>query len=460
VGIATHNNGNTPRFERRVGDDISMNNVTFSSYLVFKTLSKCKTSRSLDPDGFSTSFAKKLKSTLAYPLAVLFTHIFESGTIPDAWRVAQITPVHKEGVSSSVENYRPVSLTSVMCKVFERIVKEQMLGYLCEHGLITRHQHGFLSHLSTTTELLETLNDWTLALRNKHVVDAIYFDFSKAFDSVVHSKLQIKLQGYGFGGKLHCSLSDFLRNRVQRVVLPEGVSSYGFVTSGVPQGSVLGPLLFLLYINDVVDLFTDGSCIKLYADDVKLYFEIENDSCVVTLQQSIDKFAKWAQTWQLSLSSRKCCHIYALVYMHAKIQLTIISMMLVVLNTVDIVRDLGISTDNKLTFVEHINLIVAKAHRRANQILRCFLSRDNEILFKAFITYVPPILEYSSVVWSPHTVGMINSMESVGSVSLKEIFQRVADARCLRLGSQSEKLSESLTPYLFIFGVALSNIKY
>ena len=325
--VFTADDGNTPGFERRVGDDVSMKSVTFSSYLVSKTLSKCKTSRSLDPVGFSTSFVKKLKSTLAYPLAVLFTHIFECGVIPDAWRVAHVTPVHKKGVSSSVENYRPISLTSVMCKVFERIVKEQMLGYLCKHGLITRHQHGFLSQHSTTTELLETLNDWTLALRNKNVVDAIYFDFSKAFDSVVHSKLQIKLQGYGFGGKLLCILSDFLRNRVQRVVLPDGVSSYGFVSSGVPQGSVLGPLLFLIYINDVVDLFTDGSCIKLYADDVKLYLEIKNDSDVVTLQQSVDKFAKWAQTWQLSCLLKSVV-IYVLVYSHAKTQLIIILMML------------------------------------------------------------------------------------------------------------------------------------
>jgi len=136
----------------------------------------------------------------------------------------------------------------------------------------------------------------------------------------------------------------------------------------------------------VVDLFTGGSCIKLYADDVKLHFEIENDSDVVTLQQSIDKFAKWAHTWQLSLSSEKCCHIrLSLLACKNPGNYHIND---VVLNTVDIMRDLGISTDNKLTFVEHINLIIAKAHRPGNQILRCFLSRDNEILVKAFITYV------------------------------------------------------------------------
>ena len=142
-------------------------------------------------------------------------------------------------------------------------------------------------------------------------------------------------------------MSDFLRNRVQRVVLPEGVSFYGFVTGGVPQGNVLGPLLFLLYINDVVDLFTDGSCIKLYADDV-----------IPTLLRCnrVGKFAKGAQTWQSSLSSEKCCDIrLSQLACKSPVNYHIND---VVLNTVDIVRDLGISIDNKLTFVEHINLIV------------------------------------------------------------------------------------------------------
>ena len=141
--LVTTDDGNSPDFVRRVGDDVSMHSVNFSSHLVFKTLSKCKTSRSVDPDGFSTSFVKKFRLTLAYPLAVLFAHIFEGGVIPDAWRVTYVTPIHRKGVSSAVENYRPISLTSVICKVFERIVKEQMLDYLRKHDLITRHQHGF-----------------------------------------------------------------------------------------------------------------------------------------------------------------------------------------------------------------------------------------------------------------------------------------------------------------------------
>ena len=409
--IFIDDDGNTPQLAKRVSNNVYIDSIFFSSNLVFKCLSKCKSSMSLDPDGLSTFFIKKLKSTLANPLAVLFTKIFDCSVIPDAWRIAHVTPVFKKGVSSAVENYRPISLTSVVCKVFERIVKEQMLEFLFKQNLITRHQHGFLSQRSTCTELLETLNDWTLSLRNRHVVDAIYFDFSKAFDSVVHNKLCTKLTCYGINGKLYNILRDFLLNRKQRVVLSNGMSSFKPVNSGVPQGSVLGPLLFLLYINDVVDLFTNNVNVKLYADDIKLYMEIENQSDTDVLQQSVDKFKVWAQTWQLSLSPQKCQHIrVSLLKPSSPVCYRIDSDSL---PTVDSVRDLGVTIDPKLTFTVHTDSIVTNAHRRANQILRCFLSNDNLLLVKAFKTYVRPMLEYCSPVWSPHSLNMIASVESV-----------------------------------------------
>ena len=146
-----------------------------------------------------------------------------------------------------------------------------MLAYLLDNQLISRQQFGFLTKCSTCIQSLDCVNDWTLSIRNCHSVDVIYFDFTKAFDSVSHPKLIHKLQVYGFCGRLLCVLSDFLCDRTQQVVLPNGTSTLRSVISGVPQGSVLGPILFLIYINDVVDLFSNSDVsTKLFADDIKI----------------------------------------------------------------------------------------------------------------------------------------------------------------------------------------------
>jgi len=163
-----------------------------------------------------------------------------------------------------------------------------MLAYLLENQLISRQQFGLLSKCSTCTQLLDCVNDWTLSIRNCHSVDVIYFDFTKAFYSVSHPKLIHKLQAYGFCGRLLCVLSDFLCDRTQRVVLPNGTSTLRSVISGVPQGSVLGPILFLIYINDIVHLFSNSDVsTKLFADDIKIYLELTSDADYSTLQKSI-----------------------------------------------------------------------------------------------------------------------------------------------------------------------------
>ena len=181
-----------------------------------------------------------------------------------------------------------------------------MLRYLSAKGLISQHQHGFLAKHSTCTQLLEIVNDWSIALLNRHVVDVVYFDFAKAFDSVSHTKLMCKLQAYGFDGVLLAFPYEFVTGRTQKVVLPNGHSPVMPVTSGVPQGSVLGPLLFLLFVNDITDYFTNSISIKLFADDIKIYMEINTSSDVDVFQSGVDCIADWASKWQLKLASAKC----------------------------------------------------------------------------------------------------------------------------------------------------------
>ena len=186
-------------------------------------------------------------------------------------------------------------------------------------------------------------------------------------------------------------------------------SSYNNVISGVPQGSVLGPLLFLLYINDIVDVFGSGLKVKLYADDVKIYIHISDVTTAACLQAGLDKLCEWADVWQLNLSINKCSVFHIGSY-NVCSTYTVNN---IVLPDVDHVTDLGIIFDSRLRFNNQYSNIVAKAHRRAALILRCFKSRDPFLLFKAFKTYVIPILEYCSPVWSPVYLTDIRTIESV-----------------------------------------------
>ena len=413
-----------------------MSQLDFNSVDIVKVMTNLKNTRTVDPHGFNNIFIKRLRFVLAKPLSIIYRYIFFTGNIPDAWRVANITPVHKKGVSSQVMNYRPISLTSLFCKIFERIVKQQMLTYLLSNELITQQQYGFLSRSSTGAQLLDCINDWTLSLRNSHSVDVIYFDnANKAFDTVSHPKLIHKLRAYGFCETLLDVLSDFLKDRTQRVVLHDGVSEFHDVISGVPQGSVLGPILFLIYINDIVDLFAGSSVqIKLYADDLKVYLEITCNLDNGILQQCINKIVEWSEVWQLKLAIQKCQYSHiSLSTISTPADYFVSDSKLPVTSSI---RDLGVIIDNRLTFKDHITSIVSRAHLRAMQIWRCFLCKDTDVLNRAFITYVRPLLEYCSPVWSPSSKILVDQLESVQRRFTKRLpgLHSVAyDERCARL---------------------------
>ena len=218
-------------------------------------------------------FYKSFPSQLANPLQMIYNRSLSSGEVPKEWLKSIVSPIYKGGNKKQTDpaSYRPVSLTCIACRIMEKIVKKHIYSHLDLHALISPHQHGFRSKRSTESEMLECKNHWTKSIDSNESIDVVYLDIAKAFDTVSHSKLIAKLECYGIRGPILSWIKAFLSNRLQAVRLEGILSDFIPVKSGVPQGSVLGPLLFLLYINDLPDVCR-YAILKLFADDSKLYF--------------------------------------------------------------------------------------------------------------------------------------------------------------------------------------------
>ena len=269
-----------------------LQDISFDSRQVMEGLKTCK---SPGVDNISNDILRNVEGSIAVPLTILYNKSIDTVTIPSDWGRANATPIFKKGNKHAVENYRPISLTSVPCKVMESIVKER---------IVTENQYGFRSRRFCTLQLLEVTDRWSQAMDTGKPVDAIYLDFQKAFDCVPHERLICKLKNAGLSGKTIEWIKAFLRNRTQRVSINGEHSQWTEVVSGVPQGSVIGPTLFLVFINDL----TEGlkSNIGLFADDPRLYSEVQNQTDANALQQDLDSICNWAHKWQLNFNLNKC----------------------------------------------------------------------------------------------------------------------------------------------------------
>ena len=301
----------------------------------------------------------------------------------------------------------------------ESFIRDKVLRHMRENDLLSEHQHGFLSGRSTITQLLEAMDYWTEALDNGNDIDIIYLDFQKAFDSVPHQRLLKKLKSYNIGGKVYKWLESFLLNRRQRVLVNNSPSSWSDVLSGIPQGSVLGPVLFTIFINDMP---TETLCpIKLFADDAKLYHKINSEEDCQKIQEDLNRLQSWAKKWQLRFHPQKCT-VLSLGRNRYEYEYHMVTANEVVpLDKPDYEKDLGVLIDRGLTFEEHINHIVKKANRLTGLMWRSFSYVDKKVFVTLYKSMIRPHLEYAASIWSPHTWKQAEEIKKIQRRATKRV---------------------------------------
>ena len=369
-----------------------MQQLIIDSSNVKKLLLNLKENKAMGPDNIHPKLLKFLAENPNFvsALTLLLNKCVTEECIPSTWKSAVVVPIHKKGSVHLPENYRPVSLTCILCKLYETILREHILPYVI--GIITDKQHGFVSGKSCLSNLLETLDIANEYMAEGLCVDLLYFDFSKAFDTVSHYRLLVKLEAIGFSDNMLSIIGNFLGNRVMNVKVGDAMSLAKPVTSGVPQGSVLGPLLFLLFINDLPESIKNE--IRIFADDVKM---VTDPKKIISTQCDLSKLHEWESVWLLMFNVDKC-KVLHVGKDNPKNQYFFLGS---VLDNCSTEKDLGVIFNEKLNFYDHIYASISKAKSSLAWLLRNTISRDPYAMKTAYKALVRHNLEYCCQVWSP-----------------------------------------------------------
>ena len=279
--------------------------IDFSCTRIKNLLDNINVNKAPGPDGIHGNVLKFCSMSLCRPLSIIFKLCYNTGIIPSEWKSANIVPIYKQGDKAVVSNYRPISLICLTAKIMEQIIQDE---FLCRtQEFIGMEQHGFLSSRSCSSNLVTLTDNIASNLYNDIGTDIIYFDFAKAFDSVNHDLLLSKLKNkFNIDARLLKFLVNYLKNRRQRVTLENECSDFLPVQSGVPQGSILGPLLFVFFINDIKSGINPKTSIALFADDTKIWRPMENEEDCAILQSDIEYLYHWSKQNQMKFHPAKC----------------------------------------------------------------------------------------------------------------------------------------------------------
>ena len=417
-------------------------------------ISELKLDSAPGPDGIPSILLKRCTSSLAVPIYLIWTESMSSGIVPSYYKTGYVTPLFKKGSRCEAVNYRPVTLTSHVVKVYERVVRKHMIQYLDSNDLLSEKQHGFRSNRSCLTQMLEHFDDIFEGLTKGNDTDSIYLDFAKAFDKVDLDLLLLKLKRYGFQEKLIRWIQSFLTNRDQVVVVNGVHSDSAKVLSGVPQGSVLGPLFFLLFINDLEDV-VKHSRVSFFADDTRVSKQISCLEDCQLLQADLYSIIDWSRCNNMKLHEQKfelLNHLHNKRNLSSELPFYVESLLYkvsgdVTLYPVENVRDLGVKVSSDLSWSKHVGDMVTKARSKLSWVLSVFKTRDKVVMMTLYKSLVRSLLEYCCPLWDPVMTTEIRLLEGVqrtftsriGGLYSSNYWERLAHLKLMSLQRRRER---------------------
>ena len=410
----------TSSFPDDIDDDTTLVlvDILFTLEDIISATNELSATSASGPDGFAALLLKKCASSLSDPLYQIYRKCMDCGVVPDSFKTSNITPIFKSGSKGAAVNYRPVALTSQLSKVVEKIVRSKMLNFLDKTGWLNNSQHGFRKGRSCVSQLIAHFETVIDHLGKGSIVDVIYLDFCKAFDKLDFNVLLSKVKQCGISGKLGRWLHSFITGRKQFVTVNGFASELSAVLSGVPQGSVLGPLLFLIMINDI-DENVQNVFLSSFADDTRIGMAIRNSDDAKLLQEALDNVYSWARDNNMMLNSSK----FELLHYDNKknephMYLSSTGEFIVPSNSV---KDLGVIMSNDCSFTSHIDEVISKVNKLVSWALRNFHCRSKLFILTIWKSILLPHLDYCSQLWSPLKVADINRLELVQKCFLKKM---------------------------------------